>query len=166
MDASRLMEKAMRTEWKTPGDFCTYMRLQPNAVQFKILERFDGNSMDIPLENDAVKAMVICLVWKALSHPGSRTVIVADPETRQAMMGFLQSVVSRRADIHGICSFYGNVVRIGTDPGWQIRCSANVPAIFQGSNLQQATYFIIGAGEDWASECETHMQQGTLVRAF
>lgn len=164
---SRLLEKAMRTEWRTPHDLCTFLELTPTPAQRELFDRFIAGKTDFGNDDESIRGLCVCLLWETLSNPGKMTVVIGQERERNWVMQFITGLLYRNQTLVEVVGVTRWSLTFGSDPGWMIRAAHENPGSIQGLP-KGSTVALLAAAEDWAIPIEgaARAAQARIVRTF
>lgn len=173
MKATHLVERAMRKEWPSPYDLCSYLELAPTEKQAALFDQYLEGKLDFRNEEESIRGLCICLLWSALSNPGTMTYVIGEELPVAWVIGFLQTLLERSETLSEIANVSQGKITFGTDPGWGIRGATQVVSPDQGTSalhgVRDGTAVLLDAGKDWACVAEEILRRipdMRLVRTF
>lgn len=146
-----------------PSELCRELGLAPEPGQCALMERLrDARGLrDEPLcwpgdGGDALRAVLMLVLWRVLSCQGARATVLAPTERGPlrhgelglVAMAFLSEVCKTRDEgLRQITVVRGfNHLQFGAEPGWEVRMVPNFPAVAQEAGERSQVALILDAG--------------------
>lgn len=179
---------------ESPTDLCRLLKLDPDQAQVELMETLarQAGHVDAPLRRQsdgeideyALKAALMVVLWRVLRVPGSRATIIAPSagpelssgELGHLAMGFLAEVCKTRdvvlASISRLRGWHG--IQFGDEEGWEIRFCHNAPSVVAESAARSLTGLVLDAGDSCSTlagvvrELDVVIQQprGAVIRLW
>jgi len=137
---------------RSPMDLCERLGLRPMAAQLSIMRRFyEGENPlqapEVPNEK-TVNAVAVCALWRLLSIPGSRCVVIGSSRDLEGrFMGILHEITTKVDPIlASVCRWTNKrTLKVGDAAGHELRFVSNVPEWLRCMEEGPTTYVVLGA---------------------
>ena len=147
----------------SPSELCDQLRIAYSERQDELMYRlsrasgvFDERLEDADWAGDPLRATMMVVLWRVLTHPGSRATILAPSaegstlcdEVGHLAMGFLTEVcMTRDVCLRAISTSKGwNRVEFSGEPGWEVRLTPNCPAMAAEAASRSLIGVVLDAG--------------------